>query len=171
MGTVSGAAIALCLASLPAFAMTPPPPCDGAIESGMEVSGVEPFGFDGSGFVAEKYRPGLIVTPHPEGLGDNIDAMPVPVAGMDSIYGYRVMDCRSREYLAFDTMDKYEAEHLLATEFLRNKAQNRQQFSFSDVKRAAEALYRGRDVKIMTLRETEQTCGCAAYSDNLPAGN
>lgn len=146
----SAAAIALCLLAAPAVALTPLPPCE-VVEGGMRVSNAEAFGYYGSGFVTEEYY---------QSMDEGAAAVPPQLEGF---FGYRLIDCNSREFLAVDTPDRNEASQLLATEFLRNKVQQEKPFTMADVNRAVQALYKGRNVNILTLRETEQTCSCDYY--------
>lgn len=155
-----GAALALCLLVTPAVALTPLPPCE-TVESGMRVSGANSFGFYGSGFATEEYINGLESDAGADGVYDDL---PAPMPQLNGFYGYRIVDCATREFLAIDSPYGEEAAQLLATEFLRSKVQQQKPFSMADVKRAAQALYKGReDVTILTLRETEQTCSCKEY--------
>ena len=146
----------LCLLALPAVALVPPPLCGGVIESGMEVQDAAPFGYYGSGFVSEKYSHAT-----EDDAGGN-DYLAVSVPQLRGFYGYRVIDCKSGQFLAIGA-GQDETEQLLATEFLRSKAQQKKPFTFADVTRAAQALYKGQGVTVLTLRETEQTCSCDAY--------
>ncbi|TKW67432.1 MAG: hypothetical protein DI616_07250 [Paracoccus denitrificans] len=156
--TMAGAAL-LSLLALPAGALTPLPACDGVVESGMEVQGAASFGYYGSGFVSEEYYNAMEDDAGADGVYDDLA---VSVPQLDGFYGYRVMDCKSGQFLAIGASEN-EAELLLATEFLRSKAQEEKPITFADVTRAAQALYKGQNTKILTLRETEQTCSCDAY--------
>lgn len=156
---MAGAAL-LSLLGLPAVALSPLPPCDGVVESGMEVQGADSFGYYGSGFVSEEY---FNATEDDAGADNAYDRLAVPLPQLDGFYGYRVIDCKSGQFLAVGAIEN-EAAELLATEFLRSKAQQEKPFTFADVTRAAQALYKGQNVTILTLRETEQTCSCQAYS-------
>lgn len=159
MGRTAGAALALCLTVVPAVALAPLPPCE-VVESGMRVSGAESFGFYGSGFATETYYNDLEQDPGADGVYDHLQ---VTVPQLEGFSGYRVVDCKSGEFLAIGEYDG-NARSLLATEFLRGKVQQEKPFAMADVKRAAQALYKGRDdVKILPLRETEQICSCKAY--------
>lgn len=149
----------LALAGLPAGplqALAPPPPCDKS-ESGMSVSHAQPFGYYGSGFVTEDY--GNVLQVNADGI---YGTMPAPMPQLERFSGYRVVDCATGEFLAIGSIDN-EAAQLLATEFLRSKAQKEQPFTMAHVRQAAQALYKGRNTKILTLRETEQTCSCEVY--------
>lgn len=144
-------------------------PCMNTVESGMSIFNASGFGYQGSGFATELYSNALERDPGPDG---RMDRLPTSIPELSGFDGYRVMDCRTGKFLAFRGMTPSErnqvgsngqAEQLLATEFLRDKHQNKQPFALSDVKRAAQALYKGREVQILELRETEQTCACKEY--------
>ncbi|NHF74173.1 hypothetical protein [Paracoccus xiamenensis] len=160
MGRTAGAALALCLTAVSASALTPLPPCNGDIESGMRVSNAESFGYYGSGFATEDYANALEDDAGADGVYDYLD---VPVGDLARFSGYRVIDCKSGEFLAISHFGEAGAQRLTATEFLRSKVQEEKPISLADVRRAAEALYKGLDVAILTLRETEQTCSCKNY--------
>lgn len=154
----AGTAIALCLLAMPAVALTPLPPCE-TVESGMRVSDGQSFGYYGSGFVTEEYSNAVEADAGADGV---FDQLPAPLPQLQGFYGYRVTDCKSGEFLAVDDFGK-SSEHLLATEFLRSKVQQEKPFTMADVRRAAAALYKGQDIQMLTLRETEQTCACKEF--------
>lgn len=136
-------------------------PCSSYIESNMKASDPSSFGYSKSGFVSETYE-NVLVEPDADGSSY---WLPAPVPQLAAFRGYRVMDCRSGKFLAIGTVWRNEAAQLLATEFLRDKAQKEQPITLSDVKRAAQAIYKGRrDVTIMELRETQKTCACENYT-------
>lgn len=160
MGRTAGAALALCLTAMSASALTPLPPCDGRIESGMRVSNAESFGYYGSGFATEDYSNALEDDAGADGVYDYLD---VPVADLAGFLGYRVIDCRTGQFLAIDDGNGGGPGQLVATEFLRSKVQGETPIALADVRRAAESLYKGQSVAMLTLRETEQTCSCKNY--------
>mgnify|MGYP001597015873 CR=1 FL=1 len=160
--------MALCLLAAPAVAQSPEAeypgevkeivPCE-TVGSGMRVSNTQGFGYFNSGFLTEEYS--NATRTDADGVSHNLS---VSVPELDSFQGYRVIDCRSGEFVAIGATSTIRAHHLLATEFLRSKVQDEKPFTLADVRRAAKALYKGRDVKILTLRETEQTCSCEYYT-------
>ena len=157
----------LCLLAAPAVAQSPElmnpgeigeaAPCE-TVQSGMRVSNRAVFGYFDSGFMVEEY--GNESKLNADGDYQNLS---VSVPELDSFQGYRVIDCRSGEFLAISASSVAAGQQLAATEFLRSKVQDEKPFTLADVRRAAKALYKGRDVKILTLRETEQTCSCDYY--------
>ncbi len=165
MGQVGGAALVLCLLAAPAVAQSPElmnpgeigeaAPCE-TVQSGMRVSNRAVFGYFDSGFMVEEY--GNESKLNADGDYQNLS---VSVPELDSFQGYRVIDCRSGEFLAISASSVAAGQQLAATEFLRSKVQGEKPFTLTDVRRAAQALYKGRDdVVILTLRETEKTCSC-----------
>lgn len=140
--------------------------CPPEIKSGMLVFRAESFGHRGSGFVTDTYSN---MIGRDRAAGGRSDFLPAPLPQLAKFNGYRVMDCRSGAFLAIGVYnDKemtgafglHDPDQLLATEFLRPKVQRKKPFTLADVQRAARALYSGRDVRILELRETEQTCAC-----------
>ena len=67
--------------------------------------------------------------------------------------------------LAIDGIGAYDAAGpLLATEFLRETVKAERAFTLQDVARAADALYGDEPgIRILSLRETEETCACSEY--------
>ena len=151
--------MALCLLVTPAVALTPLPPCE-RIESGMRVSGAEPFGYYGSGFATEEYSNALENDAGADGV---YDFLAVSVPALAGFSGYRVIDCKSGEFLAIASYNGSDPKQLTATEFLRSKVQAEKPFTMADVKRAARALSKGQNAAFLTLRETEQTCSFDQY--------
>ena len=138
-----------------AQALTPLPPCDGP-EGGMMVYGVDYFGHDRTGFVIEGYR--------------NLDAGNViggakgPVEALNDFSGVRITDCRTGRMLAIHGVFPDVQDMMTATEFLRGKVQAEKAIAMRDVEKAAKALW-GKDgyVRLVKLRETEETCACGEY--------
>ena len=153
LGMISGAAVAL----------TPLPPCDGE-ESGMYVYGARYFGDEHSGFVIEGYR--------------NLDkdavigGAPGPLPELDNFNGSRIIECRSGHFVALHGAYGEIEKVLGATEFLRGKIQNGKRFGIGHVRKAARAVY-GKDshVRMVNLRETDETCACGDFFPGMWTGN
>lgn len=160
---IGAGVVVLWLSATAAAALSPVPPCDG-VESNMGVYSANIFGFGDSGFLIEDYMETTVnVGPDANGnYSSSVVTPPVPqLAGFN---GYRITDCRSGEFLAIGA-SRYEnpEERLTATEFLREKVQDQRAFSLSDVRNAAQAIYRGQDILMITLRETDGTCACDQF--------
>ena len=158
----TGTTIAFGLAVLLAFfgatgarALAPPPPCDGE-ESGMFVYGARYFGNADSGFVIEGYRN--------LDKGEVTGGAPGPLPELDNFNGSRITECRSGHFVALHGAFGEIEKVLGATEFLRAKMQGGKAFGIADVRKAARALY-GNDayVRMINLRETEETCACRDF--------
>ncbi|MDO5643527.1 MAG: hypothetical protein Q4G26_14230, partial [Paracoccus sp. (in: a-proteobacteria)] len=162
MRRTGGAALALSLLAVPAVADRPVPFCDGAVESGMSVWGAWPFGYIGSGFTSESYGQRMIFMRQADG-SDSLDYPPLANAALEGFDGYRIVNCQTREFLAIDG-GRNEYTELLATEFLRSKAQKQQPFTLSDVRQAVEAIDAVSDRRIIPLQATEQTCACKYFN-------
>ena len=127
MGQVGGAALVLCLLAAPAVAQSPElmnpgeigeaAPCE-TVQSGMRVSNRAVFGYFDSGFMVEEY--GNESKLNADGDYQNLS---VSVPELDSFQGYRVIDCRSGEFLAISASSVAAGQQLAATEFLRSKVQ------------------------------------------------
>lgn len=159
MGQVGRAALALCLCGMPAASLTVVSPCIGN-ESGMYLAGANVFGNAGSRFATDIYYNNY---GNLTGDPNNPEVpLPAPVPDLNNFAGFRVVDCKSGRFLAIGGANGGAAE-LAATQPLRDKVRDHAAFTLADVKNAAEILYRGQDVKILTLRETEQTCSCREF--------
>ena len=159
-GITLGAACAVLFAG-GAVALTPPPPCDRE-ENGMMTHDVEYLGDETSGQTIETY---LNKT-----TADGIVAgAPGPIPQLDNFNGVRVTDCRSGHFVAIHGVGQREAyAALTATEFLRPRLKAGKAVRVQDVRRAADALYGGEHyLRVLTLRETEETCGCNALYPGL----
>ncbi|MCB1342035.1 MAG: hypothetical protein KDK24_13415 [Pseudooceanicola sp.] len=156
----AGAVAALCLVPLQGGAMVPPPPCDNVSEANMWIRDPTFFGdWDAqTGVVIEGYSNKTHVV-------DTVYRnMPAPVPALQGFIGTRITFCDSGRILAVRDVDPDEAfPALSATEFLRDKLKANRKISYGDVMAAVTAVY-GRPVE---LKETAQTCGCAAYFDDM----
>lgn len=152
---VFATAVALSAVAIPVQALTPMPPCNRA-EGGMRVANAEGFGHYKSGLVAEQY-----VNLEKDGV---IGAAPGPVPALDKFNGMRITECRSGRILALDGASWSAMEQMVATEFLRQKVQAEKPLRLRDAEKAARALF-GQDnyVRIIKLRETEETCACRDF--------
>ncbi|KGJ04623.1 hypothetical protein SAMN04487972_10754 [Paracoccus halophilus] len=152
----------LALAATPAISEID---CARETESGMEGLYAERFGYEGSGFMAEAYvNPSF--NSRDWGSSDRKIA-PTSVPELKGFDGFRVVDCRSGRFLAFGNTYANDARLLLEAEALRAKVAARGPLTLDDVRAAGEAAYRGTDVKIIALRETERTCSCISFNNNL----
>ncbi|MEQ8898927.1 MAG: hypothetical protein RID23_17745 [Roseovarius sp.] len=140
-----------------ALALTPMPPCDGE-ENGMMTHDVEYLGDETSGFTIETY----LNKTSADGI---VAGAPGPIPQLDNFNGVRVTDCRSGHFVAIHGVGQREAyAALTATEFLRPRLKAGQAVRTQDVRRAADALYGGESyVRVLTLRETEETCACREF--------
>jgi len=138
-----------------AVALTPLPPCEGE-ESGMFVYGARYFGTEDSGFVIEGYR-----NLDKDGV---VGGAPGPLSELDNFNGSRIVDCGSGHFVALHGAYGEIEKVLGATEFLRGKIQVGKRFGIADVRKAARAVY-GDDafVRMVNLRETEETCACRDF--------
>jgi hypothetical protein len=147
-------ALATVVLATGAHALTPLPPCN-VEEGGMRVYDATPFGHSESGFVFESY--------HSLDTADGrIAGADGPVPALNQFIGIRITECRTGKFIAVNgAPGNNSAAPMLATEFLRTRAQQQDPFRFVDVKRAAKALF-GKDgfTQMSVLRETEETCGC-----------
>ncbi|OWU83648.1 hypothetical protein ATO6_17455 [Oceanicola sp. 22II-s10i] len=156
-------ALSLALVSGGAQALTPLPPCE-IEEGGMRVSGASFFGYSESGFILEQYR-------NLDTADGIIGGAPGPIPALNNFNGVRITDCRSGGMVAIDGIS-WEADATLnATEFLRHKAQARKRFELAEVEQAARAVYgKSHGVRILRLRETEETCACNDHYPGLWQG-
>jgi hypothetical protein len=150
--------IAGILAGGPALALVPLPPCE-IEEGGMSVGQLTALGEGKSGVVLESYNNTVRL------VGTVYEQQPGPVRALDDFYGVRATHCASGQFLAIkgsyspDTV----AAALGATEFLRANVKAGKAVGFSDLIQAVTAVYG----KPITLRETEETCGCQSYFPGL----
>jgi hypothetical protein len=147
-----------------AGALAPPLPCEGVVESNMAIGTTEPLGgWDNpSGFVIEGYYNDQIVV-------DTVYTdLPGPVPELNDFYGFRVVECATGAFVAVKGPNVRDARiSLPATEFLRSDLQTGQPVSMNSVVSAVRAVYGNG----LLMRETAQTCGCAAFFPELgPAG-
>jgi len=155
-------AACLGLAATQVGALTPLPPCEGE-EGGMVIGYLTSLDdMVVSGVVIESFRYTVRLE------GTVYQPQPGPVAALNGFSGSRVTHCPTGRILAVPGVGASELSvALAATEFLRTKVKAGRPVSFAEVQRAARALYG----TVISLRETEQTCGCAAYyPDVLPKG-
>ena len=153
-------AAALAVAASQGQALVPLPPCEGVVEAGMAIHDTFAFGdFDApTDYVVELYF-------NAQTLENNVYVdLPAPVPALRDFYGTRITSCATGEFLAIDGVksDQVNAS-LSATEFLRDDLKAGRKISFRQIRRAAEAVYG----KVLVLRETEETCGCAMYRPEL----
>lgn len=154
--TVAGAGIALALA-VPAQALTPLPACDRE-ERGMYVFGATDLGGYESGLLIEGYRN----LNSADGVIAGADG---PVPALNNFNGYRITDCRTGRAVGVHGDSVVQGEgKLLATEFLRNRAQRGDALPLRQVQRAADAIY-GNDgyARVLRLRVKNETCACAEF--------
>lgn len=121
----------------------------------MMVYGAEYMGNAASGMALEMY----VNKTTAEG---SIAAAPGPIPQLDNFNGVRITECRSGQFLAIHGVAPDEAQlGLSATEFLRPSLKAGRRVAMADLRKAAKALY-GDDtyVRMMMLRETEETCAC-----------
>ena len=142
--------MAPCLLVTPAVALTPLPPCE-RIESGMRVSGAEPFGYYGSGFATEEYSNALENDAGADGV---YDFLAVSVPALAGFSGYRVIDCKSGEFLAIASYNGSDPKQLTATEFLRNHRDE-------GLRRCGCILVRRDGVRCLLEQGSELRCGFA----------
>ncbi len=113
------------------------------------------------GFVYEYY--GNLDSP--DGVVGGADG---PLPELNDFHGFRITECRTGRFVAVSDFDETFGKTLLATEFLRHKAQNDQPFTMSDIMKAVHALYgNSPGVRILSLRETEETCACRDFFPGL----
>lgn len=160
------AAATAALAAAPAWALSPVMACDGTIEAGMRLGGLETLG----GW-QEEPRSGVVVESYVNAAEMRDGAWteaPPPVPELDLFQGVRVTFCPTGEFLAIPGGEAGEVSAALAaTEFLRDAVQAGEAVGFADLRRAADALYG----PVLVMRETEQTCGCSVHFDDLrPSG-
>ncbi|UYV35960.1 hypothetical protein N4R57_12985 [Rhodobacteraceae bacterium D3-12] len=154
IGTL-GAVIALGSVAMPVQALSPLPPC-GGVEGGMRISGAQDFGHYKSGLVVERYSN--------LDKGNIVGGAPGPVPALNNFSGMRITDCRSGRMVALHGVGLQVVQELSATEFLRSKVQGEKRVRLSDVEKAAKALYgQNNYVRIIKLRETEETCACREF--------
>lgn len=144
-----------------AQALTPMAPCDGP-EGGMMVDSADFFGYDGSGFIIESYT-------SPTTEDGIIGGGKGPVPQLDNFHGFRVTDCRSGKIVAVYGASQFnDGQTMLATEFLRTRMQQQEPVKFTHVERAAKAVFGHDDyIRVVILRETEETCACGEYYPGL----
>ena len=150
------AAVAMLLTGVPGLALTPAPPCEMTVEAAMTVYYMLPLGGYEvqSGAVVEAYGNARTTD------GAVYVNRPAPTRELEDFTGVRVTFCPTGDFLAIrgQNVDAVSTS-LAATEFLRADVQANRRVSFAKLRRASRAVY----VDVMVLRETEQTCGCAAY--------
>ncbi|WP_306736730.1 hypothetical protein [Marimonas arenosa] len=126
----------------------------------MKVYDAWSFGYDDSGFVIEGY-----VNLDRDGVIGGADG---PVPALNDFNGMRITDCRTGRMLALDGVFPSDMDVLTATEFLRAKVQGEKRFRLTDIEKAAEAVYGNKKyVRIIKLREIEETCACREYFPGL----
>ncbi|MFN3644631.1 MAG: hypothetical protein ACK4TB_17110 [Gemmobacter sp.] len=161
------AAAVLGVAAAAAWAEVPPPACEG-MEAGMvthRLTILDPA-TGGSGITLERYQVDMQPDGSPQGV---YRALPAPVPALDGFFGVRVVHCASGAFHAIDTQQSPEtvAAALAATEHLRAEVQAGRRVGQAALSAAVRAVY-GRTVQ---LRETDETCGCAAaFPDLRPQG-
>jgi hypothetical protein len=160
-------AIAVLVTGGQALALTPPPPCEGS-ESGMQIYGLQVLDPEtgASGVTVESYQVSMKPDSSPEGVYRQV---PPPVDALDGFFGIRVTHCPSGTFHAINTGQGPEtvAASLAATEFLRDRVKDGKPVGRGDLASAVRAVYG----KQITLRETEETCGCSvAFPDLKPKG-
>jgi hypothetical protein len=150
-------------------ALSPPLPCEGVYESNMGVASPVPLGgwpqgdaAIGSGVTVETYYNRSVVA------GDTYQDLQAPVPDLVEFSGTRLVHCASGTFFAINGQDaETVGTAIAATEFVRPLIQSGELVTVQALRRASTALYGS----VIELRETEQTCGCAAYFDALkPAG-
>ncbi|MEZ5715497.1 MAG: hypothetical protein R3D85_10210 [Paracoccaceae bacterium] len=155
-----GAAMAGAVAraeSVPQTLEVPPATPCGGIVNGMFETDPQVFGHAESGFVWETWQ----------ALKDNRERESRPAA-LDGFDGIRLVDCRSGAIVAMDRGFTDEIAAMLEGRFLAGAVTRGAGFALEDVQRAAKAAARGRDdIRLLALRETEQTCGCAEFFPRL----
>lgn len=130
----------------------------------MIVSQASDFGYAGSGFVVEHYT-----NLDKDGIRGAADG---PVAQLNGFDGMRITECRSGRIIALDRVFHDGVDKLTVTEFLRGKVQAGKRFTMRGVETAAEAIYAKNDyVRIVKLRETEETCACREFVPGAWAKN
>jgi hypothetical protein len=151
---VKGVVPILVVLATPVGALTPLPPCDRVVESGMTVSYPTWLG-ENSGVVVEYYAHTSV------GSGDSVGFPAAPVASLENFYGIRAVHCASGRFFVFksDGDPTSAAAALAATEFLRTDIKAGRAVSAGAVRRAASAVFDD----VIQLRETEETCGCANF--------
>ncbi len=152
------------LAAGPAGALAPPPPFAGVIEGNMVVAAIEPLGGWGhaSGVTVESYAVAV------RGEGERHVPRAAPVAALAGFWGARVTVCATGAFRAIPGRDAREvAVALAATEVLRGRRAAGGAAGMAPLREAARGLYDG----AILVRDTDQTCACAAlFDDRRPPG-